>query len=283
MNNIKIIKASGEKQTFSDAKLRRSLKRSGADHETISNVVQEITSQLKEGITTKEIYQQAFELLKQYSKPQAARYKLKQAINDLGPSGFPFELFIAELLKQEGYATKTGVIVEGHCVKHEIDVIAEKDENHFMVECKFHNNQGIHCDVKIPLYIQSRFNDVALKWKKLPAHQNKFHQAWLVTNTRFTTDAIAYGTCMGINLISWDYPKYLSLRERISNSGLYPITCLISLTVHEKGILLARGIVLCKQLCKTPTILSEIGIKNTQRIKDILREGKDVCSSRSIE
>lgn len=277
MNNIKIIKASGEKQTFSEAKLRRSLKRSGAGDETISNVAQEITSQLKEGITTKEIYQQAFELLKQYSKPQAARYKLKQAINDLGPSGFPFELFIAELLKQEGYATKTGVIVEGHCVKHEIDVIAEKDENHFMIECKFHNSQGIHCDVKIPLYIQSRFNDVALKWKELPGHKNKFHQAWLITNTRFTQDAIDYGTCIGINLISWDFPKKWSLRERISTLGLYPITCLISLTAHEKRILLAKNIVLCRQLCNTPSILSEIGIRNDQRIKDILKEGEKVC------
>lgn len=283
MNNIKIIKASGEKQTFSDAKLRRSLKRSGAGHETISNVVQEITSQLKEGMTTKEIYQQAFELLKQYSKPQAARYKLKKAINDFGPSGFPFELFIAELLKYEGYVTKTGVKVEGHCVKHEIDVIAEKDENHFMVECKFHNSQVIHCDVKIPLYIQSRFNDVAIKWKELPAHQNRFHQAWLVTNTRFTQDARDYGTCMGINLISWDFPKKWSLRERISILGLYPITCLISLTAHEKRILLAKGTVLCKQLCETPKILNEIGIRNTQRIEDILREGEDVCGRRLLE
>jgi hypothetical protein len=169
------------------------------------------------------------------------------------------------------------VVVEGQCVKHEIDVIAEKGEEHFMVECKFHNNQGIHCDVKIPLYIQSRFNDVAIKWKELPAHQNRFHQAWLVTNTRFTTDAIAYSTCMGINLISWDYPKKSSLRERISISGLHPITCLISLTAHEKRILLAKGIVLCKQLCKVSNILSEIGIRNAQRIKKILKEGEEVC------
>lgn len=280
--NTKIVKASGEKEVFSERKFKRSLKRSGVDDKTIADVTSEIMFSLKEGKTTKEIYKQAFDLLKRYSKSHAARYKLKQAINNFGPSGFPFELFVAELLKQEGYITKTGVIADGHCVKHEIDVIAEKDEDHFMVECKFHNSQNIHCDVKIPLYIQARFDDVATKWKELPEHRNKFHQAWLVTNTRFTTDAIAYGRCMDINLVSWDYPEKLSLRERISSSGLYPITCLISLTAYEKSLILAKRVVLCKQLCKAPDILREIGIRNTERIKDILHEAEDLCSSRSI-
>lgn len=62
---------------------------------------------------------------------------------ELGPSGFPFEKFISEILKFQGFAVQVGVIVEGHCVKHEIDVVAEKGEEHFMIECKFHNTQGI--------------------------------------------------------------------------------------------------------------------------------------------
>lgn len=277
MNKVKIIKAFGKAEEFSEQKLIRSLKRSGANHEVIENVVQEIIAHLKEGMTTKEIYKQAFGLLKQYSAPHAARYKLKQAINDLGPSGFPFELFVAELLKYEGYETKTGVIVEGHCVKHEIDVIAEKDESHFMVECKFHNGQGIHSDVKIPLYIQSRFLDVAAKWKEMPGHDTKFHQAWIITNTRFTDDAISYGICMGINLISWDYPSKFSLRDRINASGLHPLTCLTTLTGYEKKLLLERGIVLCRQLCPHPELLREIGIRNEQRIQKIIIEGQQVC------
>ena len=277
MNKTKIIKAFGKTEEFSEQKLIQSLKRSGASNDIIENVVQEITAHLREGMSTKEIYTQAFELLKQYSAPHAARYRLKQAINDLGPSGFPFELFIAELLKGEGYETKTSVIVDGHCVKHEIDIIAEKDEHHFMIECKFHNGQGIHSDVKIPLYIQSRFLDVATKWKEMPGHNSKFHQAWIVTNTRFTGDAVSYGTCMGINLISWDYPVKFSLRDRINASGLHPLTCLISLTRHEKKFLLDSGIVLCKQLCQQPGLLKNIGIRNEQRIKTILTEGEQVC------
>jgi hypothetical protein len=277
MHDIKIIKAFGKKEPFSEEKLKRSLKRSGTSEKIVDEIVGEIIGNLKDGMTTKQIYKQAFDLLKQYSKPYAARYRLKQAINALGPSGFPFELFFAELLKEEGCLTKTGVIVAGHCVQHEIDVIAEKDNQHFMIECKFHNSQGTHCDVKIPLYIQSRFLDVEVNWKKVPGHENKFHQAWLVTNTRFTTDAVAYGLCMGLNLISWDYPLKFSLQDRINASGLHPLTCLISLTNREKALLLNKGIVLCKQLCLNPQLLQSIGIRNEQRIKAILNEGNQVC------
>jgi hypothetical protein len=44
-----------------------------------------IYSELKEGMTTSEIYGHAFSLLKKYHVSLAARYSLKQAIMDLGP------------------------------------------------------------------------------------------------------------------------------------------------------------------------------------------------------
>jgi hypothetical protein len=277
MNNIKIVKAFGEKELFSEQKLRRSLKRSGAEEHVITSVVDEIGSHIKDGMHTKEIYKQAFDLLRQYSPPHAARYKLKQAINDLGPSGFPFELYIAELFKREGYDVQTGILFEGRCVKHEIDVVAQREKDHFLIECKFHNSQGIHCDVKIPLYIQSRFLDVTAKWKLLPTHESKNHQAWLVTNTRFTDDAITYGNCMGITLNSWNYPSEKSLREWVNKSGLHPLTCLTTLTGREKQYLLEQKNVLCKDIINHPFILKGAGIKNQSRIDHILNEAKKVC------
>lgn len=277
MSKKKIVKAFGKLEEFSPEKLKKSLQRSGATADHISSVVKEISSQVQEGMTTKEIYRRAFQLLRQYSPPQAARYKLKQAINELGPSGFPFEMYVAVLLQEEGYKTIVSTIIAGHCVKHEIDVTAEKDEKHFMIECKFHNGQGTHCDVKIPLYIQSRFLDVERKWKEMPGHQNKFHQAWVFTNTRFTDDAIKYGTCMAMALVSWDYPSGLSLRDRINKSGLHPLTCLTTLTSHEKKSLLDKRIVLCKDICRQPELLKQIGITNEIRLQKILNEGRQVC------
>jgi len=99
-----------------------------------------------------------------------------------------------------------------------------------MVECKFHNRQGYKCDVKIPLYIKSRFEDVKKEWEKRKDHESKFHEGWVVTNTRFTEDAIQYGKCSGLKLIGWDYPQQGSIRDRINLSGLHPVTCLTSLT-----------------------------------------------------
>lgn len=278
-NTFNITKASGERVLFSKQKLHDSLMRSGADEETIHQVIQVLEPQLYEGITTKKIFKMAFNLLKQKAKPFAAKYKLKEAIMELGPSGFPFEKYISEILKYQGFKTTVGEIVQGNCVNHEIDIIAEKDEKHFMIECKYHNTRGINCNVKIPLYIQARFKDIEIKWKDLPGHSEKFHQGWVVTNTRFTDDAIQYGICAGLYLIGWNYPKNDSLKDQIDRSGLYPITSLISLTSLEKQKLLDKNIVLSIEICNNAALLLSSGISPT-RVDLIIKEAQVLCKKR---
>ena len=171
---------------------------------------------------------------------------------------------------------KVGKIVSGKCITHEIYVIAEKNDTHFMIECKYHNSPGMVCDVKIPLYIQARFVDVETNWKLMPDHGTKFHQGWVVTNTRFTSDAITYGTCVGLKLVSLEFPQKGSLREMIEDTGLYPLTCLTSLTQDEKQYLLNKKIVLCREVCNNPKFLVEQNIP-ADRIKEILQEGNSLC------
>jgi hypothetical protein len=272
-----ITKASGERVPFSAHKLENSLKRAGASSAVTDDIVKKVTGSLFEGITTKEIYHIAFELLKNRTSPSAAKYKLKHAIMELGPTGFPFEKYFAEILKHQGFNTKVDQVVKGRCVSHEIDVIAEKGEKYFMVECKFHNQAGYICDVKIPLYIHSRFQDVEYTLNKQPDQNSKFHQGWVVTNTRFSTDAIQYGNCVGLHLVSWDYPQNGSLREQIDQSGLYPLTCLTTLSEEEKAKLLTTGVVLCKELYQDQTILSKIGITK-DRITAIINECREICA-----
>ncbi len=276
MNSIEIIKANGEKVDFRRDKLIASLTKSGALESVVKKVSTKIEATLYDGITTKEIYKEAFAQLKKHSRLTASRYKLKKGIMELGPTGYPFEKFIGELLKYQGYSVKVGVIVQGHCVQHEVDVVAEKDNKHFMIECKFHSSFNIKCSVKIPLYIQSRFLDVQKQWVKQEGHQHKFHQGWLVNNTRFSKDAIQYGNCVGLKLLSWDYPKTGSLKEQISISGLYPITCLNTLKKSEKQQLLDKELVLCKHLCENPAVLNEIGIKQNRK-KKILEDAHALC------
>ncbi|MEW6468779.1 MAG: restriction endonuclease [Bacteroidota bacterium] len=254
----------------------RSLVRSGASTEIAERINADLKPRLYPGISTKKIYRIAFGLLKERSRNLAAKYHLKRAIMELGPSGFPFEKFISEILSHQGYSTVVGEVVRGQCVNHEIDVIAEKAEHHFMVECKFHNQPGTVCDVKVPLYIQARFKDVEASWIKLPGHVKKFHQGWVVTNTRFTTDAIQYGKCAGLKLIGWDYPDGESLRSRIDTLGLYPVTCLISLTRAEKQALLRNQIVLCKDICHDQKVLLKAGV-SLPRIRIVQEEGIQLC------
>lgn len=197
---------------------------------------------------------------------------------ELGPSGFPFEQFVGVLLNQQGYRTQVGVIVKGHCVNHEVDVIAEKDNHHFMIECKFHNRQGYICDVKIPLYIQSRFLDVENTWKKIDGHAEKFHQGWVVTNTRFSEDAAQYGRCMNMNLVGWDYPRNNGLKDWIDSSGLHPVTCLTTLTHREKQELLDKKIVLCKTLHHNYSLLQSIGV-NPPRLQKVMDECAALCET----
>lgn len=279
MKEIFITKASGEQQAFDVRKFRESLRRAGAAEEAISRIEEAIQQTLYPGISTKEIFRKAFSLLRKASPHLAAKYKLKKAVLELGPSGFPFEKYIGQILKAEGYGTQVGQIVPGQCVPHEIDVIAEKADQHFMIECKFHSEQGRKCDVKIPLYIHSRFLDVESAWKQRPGHDHKFHQGWVVTNTRFTDAAIQYGTCVGLNLISWNHPKQESLKKRIDRSGLHPLTCLTTLTKKEKQLLLDQGLVLCKELLQRSEVLQTVGVSPT-RSEKVREEARLLCETK---
>ena len=274
--SVLIKKYSGEYQVFDINKLINSLRRSKADENHVQEIAREVQGHIEEGMTTKKIYQLAFKMLKSRSRVSASKYKLKKALMELGPSGFPFEKFVGKLFKFEGYKTEVGVIVQGNCVQHEVDVIAQKDNKHYMIECKYHSDQGSFCNVKIPLYIHSRFLDVERQWEHHKGHESKLHQGGVYTNTRFTTDAIQYGTCVGLLLTSWDYPQGNGLKDRIDKAGLHPLTALTSLTKSEKVQLLNKGIVLCKELVENPGFLGQIGISNPRR-KKILEDSRELC------
>jgi hypothetical protein len=273
---IEIVKASGESSIFSEGKLRNSLHRAGASADQINIIIDDIYTRLYKGISTKEIYQQAFKMLKGSARHTAAKYQLKKAIMELGPSGFPFERFVAEIFRQQGYTVSIGEIIDGQCVKHEVDVIASINQTQLLIECKYHNLQGIICDVKIPLYIHSRFKDVEATWIKENGGANKQYRGCVVTNTRFSDDAMQYGNCAGLKLIGWSYPQTGSLKDQIDELGLYPITCLTSITKSEKQYLLEKNIVLCNEIINNKKTLENAGIR-AKRLEIVIDEAYQLC------
>lgn len=282
MLDLNITKANGESVLFSEQKLIESLQKSGATPEQIKEVLLKIKPQLYDSIPSKMIYKMAFGLLKKEERSLAAKYNLKRAIMELGPSGYPFEKYIAEILRFQGYSTQIGQIVRGQCIKHEIDVIATKKSKQLLIECKFHNRVGIICDVKVPLYIQSRFIDVKSLWERDPVLKGITFQGMVVTNTRFSDDAVQYGTCVGLKLLGWNFPKGDGLRERIDRSALYPITCLTSLTKQEKGKLLDAKVVLCQEILQDKMWLNRVGIP-INRQQTIWDELLHLCATNRSE
>lgn len=260
-----MIKASGEKQAWDPRRLRQSLSRAGVPDKVARQLVRELDQHLDAKVTSAKVFREVRDRLAARDAVLAARYGLKQAIVALGPEGYRFERLTARVLAAQGFTVQVGQVVQGHCVSHEVDVVALKDDKHFMVECKFHTTQGKKCDVKIPLYIHARFKDIEERWMKLPGHASRFHQAWLVNNTRFTGDALQYGACRGMHLVGWDYPEGGSLRELVEQTSCWPITCLHQLSKREVKFLLEKDVLICEDLVSHPALLEQAGIEAARR------------------
>jgi hypothetical protein len=262
-----VTKADGTQEYFKIEKLRRSLRRSGADPAEVRRVAAAITQNLHDGITTQEIYRRAFSLLRHDATAAAARYSLRRALFNLGPTGFPFELFLARLFQAEGYQTQTGILIQGRCAPHEIDIAAFKDQHSFVGEAKFHARPGVKSDLQVALYSYARLLD--LKEQKIcTADYCGIKEFWLITNTKFTTTAEAYAACVGLKLLSWDYPRHDNLHDRIQRHGIYPITTLASLSIAQAATLIRYDIIVCQDIVSHPQALRHLHLspKKTEAI-----------------
>src|SRR3989344_6079707 len=175
MSDKYIIKATGEREIFDPQKLHNSLTKTGAKKSVVDKIISHIEKELIDNITTKEIYTHAFELLKKEDEPKVtARYSLRNAIVDLGPSGFPFEQFVAEIFRAKGFETVTDFMAKGKCAEHEVDIVA--------------------------LYIKARWEDLSETIFSF-GKERKLDEGWLITNTKFSESAIKYAMCKNMKLV----------------------------------------------------------------------------------
>lgn len=265
---IQITKADGTNEAFDPNKLILSLRRSGASDSVAEHIAREIEQELYNGITTQEIYSRAFAHLRREGHGKAARYSLKRAMLDFGPSGFPFESYIAELFRAEGQSVLVDQIIQGGCVEHEVDVVVQKPDETTYVEAKFHNTLGLKSDLKTVLYVQARIEDIAKK------HAGA--NGLVVTNTKFTDQALKYAQCRGLELLAWDYPQARTLHERIDKANLYPVTALTTLSRREKMALLQEREVLCTALPQKMDALLRAGV-NRRKVGAVLEEVGALC------
>ncbi len=270
---FQVLKGNGETEYFQPGKLIHSLKRAGASQKIAKRILRNVESELKDGMKTEVIYRKAFDLLKQNRPSLAAKYDLKRAIMRLGPSGYPFEKFVGKLWEKMGYQVQVGVLVEGECIEHEVDVVAENNDEVIMMECKYHNYSDTRSDVKTALYVHARMEDIRKSWKKKYGDSGKRFRGWLVTNTQFSSSAVKYANCVGLEILSWTYPEGNGLSQIIDRVGLHPITCLTSLNDNQVSSLLKGGHVLCKDIDKG---LKKMRIKHGAR-EEIKEEAMELC------
>jgi len=272
---IYITKSNGDRVPFDEEKLREALKHSGARPEQVEEALERVKQNLFEGISTHKIYQTAYRILQKRSRHVAGRYRLKKAMLELGPSGYPFEKFVGKLFESKGYTTHVNAHIQGACIQHEVDVVAKKESHQIMVECKYHGDNRGKSDVKVALYIHSRFLDVSKAWKAIQNDESMVYEGMVVTNTRFSDDATKYAACTGLRLVSWDYPMGNSLKDWIDRSGYHPITSLSLLKKSEKQFFLEKGIVLCRDLKDYSHLLEQLGM-NVQKSHKVLAEAESL-------
>lgn len=271
--SIIIAKSDGTTQLFDRNKLLSSLARSGAAPDMAEEVTREIEKNVSSGATTQEIYSRAFAHLKRHKHGAAARYSLKLAILNFGPSGFPFESYIAELFRAEGYKAKVDQIIRGACVEHEVDVVVDKKTETIYAEAKFHNTAGFKTDLKTTLYVEARVEDIAAY------HKTTIARGLLVTNTKFTSYAVQYARCKGLELLGWEYPHGATLQDRIEKARLYPVTALTTLNNREKTALLKDRVVLCRALPDEGEALTRAGISG-RKANRVMEEVGVLCTPR---
>jgi hypothetical protein len=265
--HVHITKADGTSEYFKVEKLRRSLRRAGAGPDEVNDIVRQIMTEVYDGIQTQEIYRRAFTLLRQSELPTAARYSLRRALFGLGPTGFPFERYLARIFTAEGYNTKTGLVIQGHCAPHEIDIAAYNETHSFVGEAKFHARPGIKTDLQVAMYSYARLLDLRDS-KVCNEDICGIKEFWLITNTKFTSTAEDYANCVGLKMLSWDYPRHSNLHDLIQKTHIYPITVIQSLSPTQIATLIGRDAIVCNDIVDNPGVLRHLHIspKKQERV-----------------
>lgn len=268
-----IRKSSGQKERYSKKKLEKSLQYSGAELKLREHVSKNVSQRLKSNASTDDIHKAVLTCLQKENPAVACRYHLRRAIFNLGPSGYPFEDYMARVLNEYGYETALRQIVRGKCVEHELDIVAHKDDQHVMIECKFHNSMAKHTDVKVALYMYARFLD--LKARPICKRKNEKDVIWIITNTRFTKEAIIYAKCMGMKMTAWKYAGAQSLERLVEDRRIYPITIfpwLKSLAIEN---FVRQGVVLARQVLDlSPAMIRHLGQLNIDQAQKLKKEAE---------
>jgi hypothetical protein len=280
--NFNVRKANGSIEIFKPEKLIVSLIRAGATQEEAQKITGEIIPKIQDTIETRKIYSIAHSLLRKYNRKSSMKYSLKKAMLKLGPAGYAFEKYFADIMEVYGYKTQTDIVVKGTCIKHEVDVLAFKGNQAITVECKYHSTAGRASDAKVAMYIHSRFRDLEEAVKKTYNVDN--YEGWLVTNTRFTIDAINYAKCNNMKTIGWRYPENAGLESMVEQKRLYPVTIISGIKANLSNKLISKGYLLVKDVAYSDEdVLKNVLRLTSSQAKKLKQQALDLCNGKELQ
>lgn len=223
-------KAAGDIEPYSRRKLKRFLEHIQLPSSEINKTISRAESKLAKHSSTKQISHAITDELRALLKGElySARYNIKNSIRKMGPAGHVFEKYVARLFELDGFKVEVGREIQGDCVKHEIDVLARRENEVNLVECKFHNKEGTRSDVTVAMYTFARFLDVS----KRIAKSGREEYVWIVTNTKITNTAFRYAKCKGMRYMSIGLPEGNSIMDRVIEKGAFPISSIHVLEPH---------------------------------------------------
>ena len=243
---LRVRKADGRLEQYDSSKVIRTALHLGLDRADAESLEKEISERIHDGIPTSEILSMIHELARKFRPELVHMRDLREAISALRPKP-DFEEYARIVLREAGYLVEPGRVLEGRCVSHEIDGIAFKGEEVFVIEVKHHQNHHAYTGLGTVLELWATLEDLREGYR-LGFHPYAFTSAILVCNTKISLHAERYARCKGIMYMGWRYPRAFALSDIVSSKKIYPITMLRTLSSGMIERLGDRGIVTLNQL-----------------------------------
>jgi len=268
---IRVRKADGRLEPYDGSKIMRTALYLGLDREDAERIEREVLEKAYDGIPTSEILAMIRDLAEEIRPELSQARDIREAISAMRPKP-DFEDYARIVLREAGYLVEPGRLLEGRCVSHEIDGIAFKGDEVFVVEVKHHFNHHAYTGLGTVLELWAALEDLREGYK-LGFHPYAFTSAILVCNTKISQHAEQYARCKGIMYMGWRYPRAFALSDIVSSKKIYPITMIKSLSAEAVAKLGDRGIVTLNQLLrlKADEIASIMGasLEEAERLREI--------------
>ena len=230
-------KSDGTKVPFDRAKIVETCIRTGLDTRTAKEIADYTERTLSDGATTHQIYDFVKDEIEKRNPRSAALFGLRDAIADLDSESF--ERYTKAVLEAHGWKCQWNQITPGRAVEHQVDVIAQRGDETWLIECKRHFNPHRWCGLDVMLQVQARLEDLR-DGSFDQKNKYKWTGAWIFTNTKFSEHAKNYATAKAERMTGWRSGEF-GIERLVEEKKVWPVT-MLKLDLMTKAKLLSSHI-----------------------------------------